>query len=51
MGKELVELVNAYQAPNTYSIKFDASKLNSGVYFCKLITNKNTMSRKIVLKR
>ena len=36
LGKEVAELVNEFQSPGTYSINFEAGKLNSGVYFYRL---------------
>lgn len=36
LGKEILTLVNEKQSPGEYEIKFDASKLSSGIYFYKL---------------
>jgi hypothetical protein len=36
LGKEVVTLVNQKQSPGDYEIKFDGSKLSSGIYFYKL---------------
>ncbi len=36
LGRQLKILVNKFQNPNDYSIKFDASEFPSGVYFYKI---------------
>jgi hypothetical protein len=38
LGKEVATLVNKNQTAGTYEVKFDASKVSSGVYFYKLIS-------------
>ncbi len=38
-GREVRTLVNSYQAPGSYSVKFDASNLSSGIYFYVLRVN------------
>jgi len=48
-GKEMVTLVNGkYQAGN-YEIKWDGNKYSSGIYFYKLITDRFTDTKKMVL--
>ena len=39
MGREVQTLVNERLQTGTYEVAFDGSKLNSGIYFCKLTTN------------
>lgn len=36
LGKEVMTVVNKYQAAGNYQINFDASNLSSGVYFYKM---------------
>lgn len=36
LGRELETLVDAKQAPGTYSVSFDGSRFPSGVYFCAM---------------
>jgi len=36
LGKEVATLVNEQLRPGTYEVKFDASGISSGVYYCKL---------------
>ena len=49
MGKEVQTLVNERLQPGTYEAAFDASSLNTGVYFYKLITNGFTETKKMLL--
>lgn len=49
---EIVEtLVSAYKPEGSYSITFNAEKLSSGVYFCRMETKKYSAVRKMVLVR
>jgi hypothetical protein len=45
----VLELVNEEKAPGSYSVKFDASKLSSGVYFYRLHTENSIDTKKLVL--
>ena len=49
LGKEVQTLVNESLKPGTYEAVFDGSKLNSGVYFYKLITNTFSETKKMLL--
>ena len=49
MGKEVQTLVNERLQPGTYEAAFDASSLNTGVYFYKLITNGFTETKKMLM--
>lgn len=51
MGKEVANLVNATQDAGFYTVKFDASKLASGVYFYKLQANDFTATKKLMLMK
>jgi len=48
-GREVQTLVNESLKPGTYEAAFDASSLNSGVYFYKLITNTFSETKKMLL--
>ena len=48
-GREVQMLVNERLQPGTYEAAFDASSLNSGVYFYKLITDGFTDTKKMLL--
>jgi hypothetical protein len=49
LGKEIKTLVNENQAEGFYNIKFDASKLTSGVYIYRLKSNNFVSSKKMIL--
>lgn len=49
MGREVSSLVKQNMIPGSYKVKFDASKLTSGMYFYKLETSKFTETKKMVL--
>ena len=51
MGKEVANLVNGTQEAGFYTVKFDASKLASGVYFYKLQANDFTATKKLMLMK
>jgi len=49
MGRELKTIVNSYQIPGQYSVKFNASYLPSGIYFYQLINGRNVAVKKMML--
>jgi len=52
LGKEIQTLVNSNLSPGTYEVTFDASNLNSGVYFARLLVNEGkdfTAVKKLLL--
>ncbi len=51
LGREVATLVNDRQAPGTYEVKFDGSRLASGVYFYRLTAGKYTATRAAVLTK
>ncbi len=51
LGKEIKTLMDTHKSPGTYSIKFDASELSSGIYFYKLETEYFRDVRKCILLR
>jgi len=51
MGHEVSTLVNEVQAPNDYRVTFDATGLTSGVYFYKLETGSNVITKKMILMK
>jgi len=51
-GSEIETLVDAYQLPNTYTIKFSANRFASGIYYIQLqIDNVLIETKKMVLLR
>jgi len=51
MGHEVSTLVNQVQAPNEYRVTFDGANLTSGVYFYKLETGSNVITKKMILMK
>jgi hypothetical protein len=51
MGHEVSTLVNEVQAANDYRVTFDATGLTSGVYFYKLETGSNVITKKMILMK
>lgn len=49
LGQKVAELVNEYQPPGEYEVKFDGSDLASGVYIYKLSAGEFIQTRKMVL--
>ena len=49
LGKEIATLVNSEQTSGTYQVTFDASKLNSGVYFYKITSGDFSDVKKMLL--
>ncbi|NUN70704.1 MAG: family 10 glycosylhydrolase [Bacteroidetes bacterium] len=49
LGREVTRLVDAFQQPGTYSVRFNAAHLSAGVYFARLTSSGNTVVRKINL--
>lgn len=51
LGREVDRLVDAHQQAGTYSLRFDARRLASGVYFCHLAAGPFRAIRKMMLLR
>ncbi len=49
LGNEVAELVNDEQQAGNYLVEFNASSLANGVYFYKLKTNNNVITKKMLL--
>ncbi|MBN1560288.1 lamin tail domain-containing protein [candidate division KSB1 bacterium] len=49
LGREVVTLVDEIQAPDHYKLWFDAGRLASGVYFCRLRVGANDQKTKKML--
>jgi len=48
-GHKVATLVDGMQSPGHHKVTFDASDLSSGVYFYQLITNEQTLTKKMML--
>ena len=51
LGNEITTLLNSELNEGRHTIKFDASELSSGIYFYKLITDKFTDVKKMILMK
>ncbi|MFZ1289663.1 MAG: YCF48-related protein [Melioribacteraceae bacterium] len=49
LGREITTLINEEKAAGNYSVKFDGSNFNSGVYFYKLTVGEFSNTKKLVL--
>lgn len=49
LGEEIRELLNEFQSPGEYELKFSAEDLPSGVYFYQLHSGSNILTRKMIL--
>ncbi len=51
LGREVAVLVNERKEPGQYRVRYDASGLSSGVYFCRLSTGREMLTRKMILTK
>jgi photosystem II stability/assembly factor-like uncharacterized protein len=51
LGKEVATLVNEVQKPGTYTVRWDASDLASGIYYLRLNAGAFVQTRKLVLTK
>ncbi|MBU0473338.1 MAG: T9SS type A sorting domain-containing protein [Bacteroidetes bacterium] len=51
LGREVITLVNKVQSPGNYSVKFNASNLTSGIYFCRMQVNDFIAVKKMILMK
>ncbi len=49
LGREVAVLANGVQQPGRYSVMFDASRLPSGTYFCRLVAGESVAVRRMML--
>lgn len=49
LGREVVTLVNEIKQPGNYNVIWDASKMNSGVYYYRLSAGNSTEVKKMLL--
>lgn len=48
-GREVEQLISEVKSPGAYEIKFNAEGLPGGVYFCRLTSGSNSVTRKMLL--
>ncbi len=51
LGREVATLVNTRQAPGTYEVRFDGSRLASGVYFYRFTAGWYSATKAMLLER
>ncbi len=49
LGKKVALIVDEFQKPGNYKVKFNASNFASGVYFYSLTMNGISKTRKMIL--
>lgn len=49
IGREVATLVNSIKSPGSYNVNFDAAKLASGIYFCKMQAGSFIDTKKLIL--
>jgi hypothetical protein len=49
LGREVAALVNRSEAPGSYTVRWDAGAMPSGIYFYRLLTRGHSEVRKMVL--
>ena len=49
LGKEIATLVNEEKLSGNYSIEFNAKNLTSGIYYCRIISNNYSSTKKMIL--
>ncbi len=49
LGKKVTSLVDTKQRPGNYRVKFKAENLVSGIYFCRLLTKKSSITKRLLL--
>ncbi len=49
LGREVATLVDEIQSPGSYTVNWEASSLASGVYFYKLIANKFSITKRMMI--
>ncbi|MDP3832068.1 MAG: T9SS type A sorting domain-containing protein, partial [Ignavibacteriaceae bacterium] len=51
LGREIKNLINTYKEKGSYSVKFDASNLSSGIYFYQLSLNKLVQTKSMIVTK
>ncbi len=51
LGREVVTLVSGVRSPGQYEARWDAESMPSGVYLCRLETDRSTQVRRMLLVR
>jgi hypothetical protein len=51
LGREVATLVNEEKSPGSYSVRWDATNVGSGMYFCRLESNGQPEIKKMLLMK
>jgi hypothetical protein len=51
LGRQVSVLVDETKAPGRYEVTFEAARLASGVYFCRLSAGSRVATRKMLIMR
>ena len=51
LGNKVATLLNGYKPAGNHSVAFDASRLSSGVYLYRIVTNEFVQTRKMILEK
>ncbi len=51
LGREVAVLVNERMDPGTHTVRFDASRLSSGVFFCRMTAGNFTATTRMLLAK
>jgi hypothetical protein len=51
LGREVADLVDADQGPGQYSVTFDATRLPSGIYLCRITAGRLSQTVKMTLTK
>jgi hypothetical protein len=49
LGREAATLIDGIRAPGHYQVRWDAAAFPSGLYFCRLVTDRGSETRKLAL--
>jgi hypothetical protein len=49
IGEQVAEIVNGFKEAGIYSIIFNASELNSGIYVYRLEAGNNSLTKKMIV--
>ena len=48
IGQEVATLVNGVKGPGRYSVEFDGTRLANGVYYYRLESGRNSITKKLM---
>jgi len=51
LGQEITTIAEGMKQPGFYQLNYDASKLSSGIYFCRMTTGNKVLTQKLLLQK